>query len=152
MLALMCFLEKLDATQQPYNLDNPIDYTGCSYTANPQSLNLVGQGVTFSGRIKPLLQANCGGCHNSTNPQAGFDVQSDGLFDRLLLASSQQPVRKLVQPGSPENSYLWLKVSGDGSIVGQRMPLDPLNGGSRSLALDELQDLETWIIAGALND
>ncbi len=45
MLALMCFLEKLDPATQPYNLADPIDYATCSYSAAPQKLNLVGQGV-----------------------------------------------------------------------------------------------------------
>lgn len=152
MVALMCFIEGLDPSKQPYNLENPIDYGKCSYTADPQSLNLVGKGVTFSGRIKPMLQANCGGCHGGTNPQGGLDLLSDGLFERLMLASKQQPARKLIAPGSPENSYLWLKLSGDGSVTGSRMPLDPLGGGVRPLDSQTLSDVETWITAGALND
>ncbi len=108
--------------------------------------------MTFSGRIRPLLSANCGGCHGGQNPQGQLDLLSDGVFDRLMQPSKQQPARKLVLPGSPENSYLWLKLSGDGSITGSRMPIDPLGGGSRPLAPNELQDIETWITAGALND
>lgn len=152
MLALMCFLEGLDPAKAPYNLANPIDYAGCSYVSDPSQLNLVGQGVTFRGRVKPLLGANCGGCHGGETPQAQLDLVSDGLFDRLMAASKQQPTRKLIQPGSPENSYLWLKLVGDGSITGSPMPLDPLKGGWRSLTPEELQDIETWITAGALND
>jgi hypothetical protein len=151
MLALMCFIEGLDPAQTPYNLANPIDYLKCSYSADPSQLNLVGQGVTFAGRIKPLLNANCGGCHGGQSPQAGLDLLSDGLYDRLMANSMQQPLKKLILPGSPENSYLWLKLSGDGSITGSRMPVDPVTG-SRSLAPEELTDIESWIIAGALNN
>jgi hypothetical protein len=151
MLALMCFLEGLDPAKTPYNLANPIDYSTCSYSANPAQLNVVGQGVTFAGRIKPLLNANCGGCHGGQYPQAGLDLLSDGLYDRLMANSMQQPLKKLILPGSPENSYLWLKLVGDGSITGSRMPADPVTG-SRSLAPDELTDIESWIVAGALNN
>lgn len=151
MVALMCFIEGLDAAKG-YVLENPINYADCSYVTDPGALNLVGKGVTFSGKIKPLLQANCGGCHGGQNVQGNFDVLADGLFERLLLASKQQPGRKLVAPGQPEQSYLWLKLAGDGSITGSRMPIDPLGGGVRPLSAEDLAAMETWITAGALND
>lgn len=151
MVALMCFIEGLNSAKG-YNLANPIRYEGCSYTADPGALNLVGKGVTFSGKIKPMLQANCGGCHGGQNPQGQLDLLSDGLFDRLFKASRQQVARKLIAPGQPEQSYLWLKLSGDGSITGMRMPIDPLGGGVRPLSPEDLTAMETWITAGALND
>jgi len=151
MLALMCFLEKLAPTG-PYNLSNPINYAECSYSANPQQLDLAGQGITFSGRIKPLLNTNCGGCHSGANPPFGLDLLSDGLFNRLLAISRQQPARKLIEPGHPEASYLFLKISGDGSISGARMPLDPTTGTPRPLPPDDISAVGTWITSGALND
>ena len=57
-----------------------------------------------------------------------------------------------MQPGQPDKSYLWLKIAGDGSVAGSRMPIDPLNGGVRPLPDDVLNDIQTWIIAGALKD
>jgi hypothetical protein len=151
MLALMCFLEKLRPTG-PYNLANPINYAECSYSANPRQLDLAGQGITFSGRIRPLLNTNCGGCHSGANPPFGLDLLSDGLFNRLLASSRQQPARKLVEPGHPETSYLFLKISGDGSITGQRMPLDPTTQTPRPLPPDDISAVGTWITSGALND
>jgi hypothetical protein len=32
------------------------------------------------------------------------------------------------------------------------MPLDPLNNGSRALPADQLDSIQTWILAGALED
>jgi hypothetical protein len=152
MLALMCFIEGLDPNAQEWNLSAAIDYNGCSYTANPEALNLVGAGVKWSERVWPILQASCGGCHGGSNPQAGLDLISPDTWTRLRGNSAQNPDRKLIDPGRLEQSYLWLKLAGDGSISGSRMPLDPLGSGSRSLPQDQLDSIQTWILAGAFND
>jgi hypothetical protein len=152
MLALMCWLEGLDPNAGSWNLASPIDYNRCSYTANPQALNLVGAGVTWRERVWPILKSSCGGCHGGTNPQAGLDVLSDGAWTRLRAFSSQNSTLKFIDAGRPEKSYLWLKLAGDGSISGSRMPLDPLGSGSRSLPADQLDSIQTWILAGALED
>jgi hypothetical protein len=151
MLALMCWIEGLDASASEWNLSSAIDYTGCSYIANPQALNLVGAGVTWPDRVKPILQSNCGGCHGGEDPQMGLDLLAPDAWTRLRAASLQNPALKLVDPGRPEKSYLWLKVVGDGSISGARMPVDPLDG-TRTLPADQLDSLQTWILAGALED
>lgn len=151
MLALMCFIEGLDPQASAYDLGARINFVDCSYSADPRALNLVGTGATWSGRIKPMLEATCGGCHGGANPSAGFDVLADGLYDRLFQPSSQQPARMLVVAGNPEQSYLYLKLVGDGSITGDRMPLDPVSGGSY-LPEEDLAAVQTWITAGALQD
>jgi hypothetical protein len=102
--------------------------------------------------VLPILQSSCGGCHGGANPQAGMDLLSDGTWARLRESSKQNPTLKLIDPGRPEKSYLWLKLAGDGSIVGRRMPLDPLSSGSRTLPQDQLDSIQTWILAGALDD
>lgn len=50
-----------------------------------------------------------------------------------------------------EMSYVWLELVVGGGVLGVRMPIDPV-GGAGSLSEEELADLETWIIAGALED
>jgi hypothetical protein len=152
MLALMCFIERLDPGASSWNLSSPIDYANCSYIANPEALSLVGAGVKWSERVWPILQSSCGGCHGGSDPQAELDVLSEGAWMRLQAFSTQSPTLKLIDPGRPEKSYLWLKLAGDGSITGSRMPLDPLGSGSRSLPQDQLDSIQTWILAGALND
>jgi cytochrome c len=152
MLALMCWIQGLDPQATTWNLASPINYAGCSYSANPQALSLVGAGVTWRQRVWPILQSSCGGCHGGANPQAGLDMLSDGAWTRLRNFSAGNPTLKYIDPGRPEKSYLWLKLSGDGSIVGRQMPLDPLNNGSRALPPDQLDSIQTWILAGALED
>ncbi|MFL5343925.1 MAG: hypothetical protein ACJ8AT_03995 [Hyalangium sp.] len=152
MLALMCFIQGLDPNATQWNLSSPIDYANCPYTANPEALSLVGAGVHWSDRVWPILQSSCGGCHGGSTPQAGLDMLSPGAWTRLQNFASENPNLKLIDPGRPEKSYLWLKLAGDGSISGSRMPLDPLNSGSRTLPQDQLDSIQTWILAGALND
>jgi hypothetical protein len=151
MVALMCFIEGLDPGATQWNLESSINFEGCSYSADAGGLNLVGVGVSWSGRIGPLLSAHCGGCHGGATPQMGLDLTAPDAHAQLLKASQQKASLKLIEPGRPEASYLWLKVAGDGSIVGQRMPLDPqTNTPAQPLSDADLQDLQTWILAGAL--
>lgn len=151
MLALYCFVEGIPADAQ-WDLQSSIDYVNCSYSANPEGLNLLGKGATWLGRVQPLLEANCGGCHGGTAPQGGLDLLSDGVYERLLLPSAQNPAMAFITPGDPANSYLWLKlnaVTGDGTITGFPMPIDPLDG-ERRLSEGALADIQTWITNGAL--
>ena len=132
------------------DISGPIDYNACSYSQDPTSLDILGQGVTWSGRIRPLLTSYCGGCHGGSDPQDGLDLLAGGVYQRLLQASGQQPGLNLIQPGVPEQSYLWRKLVGDGSISGEKMPIDALGTGSNQLPAEVLADIETWILAGAL--
>jgi hypothetical protein len=152
MLALYCFVEGLDedADSAPDGTAS-IDYKNCSYADDPESLNLLGEGVTWSGRISRILEANCGGCHGGSSPAEELDLTSDDAYDTLLAASTQVPEMNLIEAGSPEESYLWLKINGDDSIEGSPMPIDPLNG-VRTLTDAELGDIQTWIVNGAMDE
>jgi len=151
LVALYCFIEGLSKPEARADPAGPIDFANCSYVDDPGALNLVGNGVTWKGRVKPALAAHCGGCHGGERIEGGLDLTSDDAWTKLQAASKQKPTMKLIQPGAPERSYLYLKLTGDGAIVGARMPLDPL-GGVRELPSDVLADLETWIVAGALEE
>jgi hypothetical protein len=153
MLALVCFIEGLPVGTDigSINLATPIDYENCSYAANPEGLNLLGEGVTWFGRIQPLLETNCGGCHGGPAPQGALDLLADGVYERLLMPSVQRPELNLIQPGELTQSYFWLKLSADPSILGAPMPIDP-TGGVRMLSAATLTDIQTWIEAGALEE
>ena len=150
MLALMCFIEGLDPAAGQWSLESSIDYTRCSYSADPRALNLAGEGASWSTGVLPILQSYCGGCHGGDSPQAGLNLLGDShdVYLRLMKPSSQQPTLALVQPGSLAKSYLWLKLSGDGSITGARMPIRPLDGNS-ALPADALNNLQQWMEFGA---
>jgi len=152
MLALFCFVEGLPGGA-PARLDGPIDFKGCSYSADPSKLETYtgSDEVTWSGRIQPFLEVNCGGCHDADDPSGELVLVGDGAFDSLLADADGKPELKRVDPGHPETSYLWLKLTNDASIDDSPMPTSPLTGW-RPLATADLDDIRTWIENGALKD
>ncbi|MEZ4459883.1 MAG: hypothetical protein R3E66_09165 [bacterium] len=150
MLALFCFVEGLPGEGMP-DLAAPVDYKNCSYSVDPGSLNLLGEGVTWKSRVSKILEANCGGCHGGPSPDADLNLVGDTAYERLLGDSIQKPEMKLIVPGDFENSYLWWKLTNHKDIVGLPMPFNPLTG-EGSLQEAELGDISTWIAAGAIEN
>ncbi len=151
MISLFCYVEGLPADGQ-INLESDIDYKNCSYSApeTHSALAIEGAGKNWSDRIQPLLAANCGGCHSEDRAEGDLVLVGEDIYDFLQENSSiEDPMgRAFIVPGDPLSSYLYLKLIGDDSIVGKRMPIDPLLG-ERELADDELADIEAWITDGA---
>jgi archaellum component FlaG (FlaF/FlaG flagellin family) len=88
------------------------------------------------------------GCHNSSSPQAGQNLEAASAYANIVnVASTEKPSLKRVQPGDGDNSYLYLKIKGDPSITGSRMPLA---GGP--LADSDIDKIELWIDQGAVNN
>jgi hypothetical protein len=151
MLALFCLVEGFPEGGDGAILSGPIDYNACSFSQNPADLNLLGAGVTWEARIKLILEFNCGGCHNRDDPQGALTLLGDGVYERLLEPSGQLTDMRLIEPGDPTQSYLFLKLTGDDRITGLQMPYNPLTG-EGSLSQAEISDIETWIINGAIED
>lgn len=151
MLALFCLVETIPEDPTESDLARGIDYANCSYSDDPAGLNLLGEGVTWAARIENILEFNCSGCHNAINPEAGLTLIGEGTYERLLEVSAQNPELNLIEPGDPMSSYLFLKIIGDDSIVGNPMPYNPLTG-EGALTMAEIADIETWITNGAIED
>ncbi len=151
MLALFCFVEGIPESGQ-VNLASEIDYKGCTYAdpATHDALAVEGAGQGWSDRVAPLLESNCGGCHSAERAEGDLVLVGPGVYD--FLRETESPTdpmgRPLITPGDPSSSYLYLKLIADPSIEGKGMPIDPLDG-VRTLAQDELADIEAWIIDGA---
>jgi hypothetical protein len=151
MLALFCLVEGFPEGGTEADLDRAIDYKNCSYSDDPAGLNLLGEGVTWAARISKILEANCGGCHGGASPEADLLLVGDDVYARLLEPSSQVPDMPLITPGVPEESYLYLKLIGDESIMGNPMPYNPLTG-EGTLGEAEIADILTWISNGAVEN
>jgi hypothetical protein len=151
MLALFCFIEGIPKDGQ-VNLGSDIDYENCSYKdpSTHEALAVEGAGTSWSERISPLLEANCGGCHAEDRANGDLVLVGEGVFE--MLTTTRSPVdaegRLFVSPGYPQESYLLLKLIADPSITGLGMPIDPLDG-VRTLTDEELADIESWISDGA---
>ena len=149
MLGLFCLVEGFPDGGGDEFLTSPIDYANCSYSEDPEGLNLLGEGVTWEARIKLILEFNCGGCHVGDSPQGNLDLLGEGVYERLLGPSEQLPEMNLIEPGDPDNSYLFLKLIGDDRITGTPMPYNPLTG-EGTLSEAEIGDIQTWIANGAV--
>ncbi len=151
MISLFCFIEGIPENGV-LNLASDIDYKNCSY-AEPkthEALQIEGAGKNWSDRVSPLLEANCGGCHSEERALGGLVLVGEEVLDSLLATASptDKEGRLFISAGDPTQSYLYLKLINDPSIVGKGMPIDPL-AGTTELSKDELADIEAWIRDGA---
>ena len=114
----------------------------------PPSASGGGAAFTFSQIQREIFTPTCAkaGCHAAATASEGL-VLDAGQSYALLVGhpASEQGSLARVEPGSPERSYLILKLRGDPSISGQRMPQD----GPPFLTADQIDGIAGWIRAGA---
>ena len=95
--------------------------------------------------IQDIWSSECSGCHTSSS-SGGLNL-SDGHADSVNVASVDIPGMSLIEPGNPDESYIWLKVNNTHTAAGgsgRQMPT------SASLSSSELNIIETWILEGAV--
>ncbi|MBF0350451.1 MAG: hypothetical protein HQM11_05435 [SAR324 cluster bacterium] len=93
-----------------------------------------------------VFENYCVICHNSVFSYAGLSWEAD-QYDAIVTSgklSSEVTSLKLVEPGSKEKSYLYLKITGNAQIKGSRMP-------GLGVVLDEtfISLIGQWIDDGA---
>lgn len=106
--------------------------------------------ATFTRVQQEIFNPSCAlsGCHSAASSASGLNLAAGAAFNNIVnVASVEQPSKDRIEPGNPVGSYLWLKVTGDSSISGVRMPR-----GRPALSQDRLDLLRAWIEAGAQND
>lgn len=119
----------------------------------------------FHTKVRPLFENEknrCAGCHgpSQTSPYVdltlGGQVSSKCIVERLKRPSRDGGQFKLVEPGQPEKSYLYLKVAGTAADAGcvSTDPNRPCNTATmppsgRTFTDDELAILYKWIADGA---
>ncbi len=115
----------------------------------------------FHEVVRPGLEnfgcATCHGAGEDAGLRLGYQVSSAEIVRRLVNVDSAYAVGyKLVVPGDPDNSWLYLKAAGLSPSSGaqcqgamncaQSMP----PGGGALLPADDLENLRTWIEDGAV--
>ena len=116
------------ASEEDINPDNPLGPNLPSLQAN-------------------IFDLNCAlsGCHAGSSPTQGLNLEAGQTFTNIVnVSSNQMPGLLRVRPGDPDQSYLYLKVTADPSIVGSGMPL-----GRPQLSEDQLEAIRLWISNGA---
>ena len=109
-----------------------------------------GELATFTRVQNQVFSTSCAfsGCHGGSSPAQGLNLSAGQSYNMIVnVASAQQPSQDRIEPNDSESSYLYLKIVGDPSISGSRMP----RGGAP--LSQELMDLvRDWIDRGAPND
>jgi len=114
-------------------------------------------GDMLGGEIEPTLSSiqehvftpTCAvsGCH-APPAQLDLDLSPGNAHASLVgVASVEQPSRNRVTPGDAVESYLYMKVTGDPRISGDRMP-----AGGAPLSAGEIEAIRAWIEDGAADD
>ena len=83
------------------------------------------------------------GCHSDS---AWPNLSAGQAYDNIVNVESSRGIA-LVEPGDPDNSYLYHKLLADADIDGARMP-----PGGPYLTPDALETVRAWIENGAPND
>jgi len=115
-----------------------------------------GETGVFAKQVRPILEEKCAGCHGESGGMAGLTLGGSGvasldLLDGMVGAESTNGQYKLIEPGQPDKSWVYLKASGQSSTVActgmcDREKMPPSGAG---LTAAELTVLRDWITSGA---
>ena len=100
--------------------------------------------VSYASDVQPIYDANCVGCHGDGG-NAGLDLRPGLSFTNLVRIPSTESGLARIEPGEPENSWLYLKITGQQSFGDQMPPGSPLSADMTDL-------VRTWIEEGALDN
>lgn len=108
-------------------------------------LAVAGDKVAFGSQVVPILDRHCVSCHVEGGELGGLSLYPDP-WARLVGVTSNQSALKLVEPGSPEKSYLYLKLlSTQESAGGSGLRMPP----QQPLPAADLETIRRWIQQGA---
>ena len=100
----------------------------------------------FFPEVLTIIQDRCF-CHRGAMPSGMLALDDDVAYDSLVnVPAPQAPDVNYVTPGDPDQSYLYLKLTGEQTTVGgsgTRMP----QGGT--LTEEQLDTVRYWILGGA---
>jgi hypothetical protein len=105
-----------------------------------------GGDVSFQTDLMPVLNERCVMCHLEGAQQANFSLYPEAWSQLVGVTSTESPMKR-VEPGKPDQSYLYRKLMGthlEAGGSGARMPFqqDPLDPAFLAL-------LRQWIEQGA---
>ena len=100
--------------------------------------------VTLNKLSDEIFTQSCAGCHGGGSPSAGLSLAKDFIAANIIdKAAASKPEYKLVNPGSPDDSYIVMKLE-NRDITGSQMPL-----GGTPLSTEQIKKIRDWIAAGA---
>ena len=106
--------------------------------------------VSFKGEVLPVLMKHCALCHQSGERYGYLTIDEETSYLGLVnIPAYSMPSMKRVEPGKPEQSYFWLKMTGEHLRIGGKGWPMPYMG---SLKANEKQAIYDWIVQGAKNN
>ena len=138
------------------NSDNPETPEEPESPENEESDEPTQESTVDYSEVQGIYNRNCTFCHHNPGffPASGNLSLTDGYsYDATVDTVSLQQVdgMLLIEPGSPEGSYLWHKINNthiDQGGSGTGMPMG-FFGRYERLSETDLTTIETWIIEGA---
>jgi hypothetical protein len=100
---------------------------------------------TFTAIQQQVFDVSCAvsGCHGD----AEYPELSAGRAYASIVGQPSTMRLKLVAPGQPDSSYLYIKIAGGSRMVGSRMPY-----GRPAMSDAAIASVRAWIERGAPND
>ena len=105
--------------------------------------------ATLSQDVAPILTQRCVMCHIAGAAQGGLDLYTN-LWGAIVNVKSTQSALNLVEPGDPDKSYLYLKLTGAQLSAGGSGEQMPFQAGQ--LDAGQLELIRAWIAQGAPNN
>ena len=121
---------------------------GCGEPPAAAPESLTADNISYARDVQPLFAASCsaGRCHGGLSNKR-IDLSADASYATLIRGRSRlDPNLRLVVPGEPGTSLLWLKLTGK-PPVGKPMPPK-----GKPLEPEALAVIEAWILSGAPNN
>jgi hypothetical protein len=106
--------------------------------------------ITLAKDVQPILTASCAvsGCHRGNNPEEGLSLAAGESHAATVgVPSGQASDLNLVEPGDPQKSYLFHKISGTQRSVGGDGTRMPRN--RAPLRAADIEKIRQWIEQGA---
>jgi hypothetical protein len=117
-----------------------------SFTSPAVLLDVLQPEPNFTTEVQPIFDTNCAfsNCHGFSG---GLTLSAGVSYSMLVNHRSFGSSLTRVAPGDPDNSFLYLKITGcqRPRCAGERMP-----SGRPPLAAAQIQLIHDWIAAGAL--
>jgi hypothetical protein len=102
--------------------------------------------VSFERDVVPILNSYCVMCHLPGGEQGELSLYPDAWSELVGIPSKQSPLLQ-VEPGSPEKSYLYIKLIDTGESAGGSGLLMPIQ--QSPLDQDKIETVRLWIEQGA---
>jgi len=108
------------------------------------------QPITLTSIKSDILVTSCSlsvSCHAGSSSASHLDLKNDVWEHLVNVESTVAPGTMLVVPGSPQQSFLFQKLTEPTPAAGERMPLR-----QPPLSQANIDRIRLWIEAGAPND